>query len=158
MLCEKCGINTATTHIHTQIGGETREMYLCSKCAAKQGFTSGTDSFAEMLFSMLGDGTLTHTSRVKKCPNCATTFNEIAKGGKVGCAMCYDTFYDELLPYIKRVHGSTTHIEKAGKIEPKTQSVEKLREELKQLINEEKYEMAAVVRDKIKKLEERENG
>ena len=70
MLCEKCGLYAATTHIQTNIGGEIKEMFLCSKCAAKYGYTNKNDSFAEMFFSMLSDSVHTHTTNVKKCPKC----------------------------------------------------------------------------------------
>ena len=66
--------------------------------------------------------------------------------------------YNELLPYLKRVHGSTKHIGKIPNRAPlavKTdeETVEGLRSKLNQLIREEKYEEAAVIRDKIKRLE-----
>lgn len=156
MLCEKCGKNHATTHIKTVVNGIVREYNLCSECAAKSGY--GSNSITDMLASMLGDMTTASVKNQKCCPVCGATFSDVAKTGKMGCAECYNTFRDEILPYIKRVHGATKH---AGKIpnraplivRPKEKNVADLRQELSRLVAEEKYEQAAVVRDKIKEME-----
>lgn len=156
MFCEKCGKNYATTHIKTVVNGIVREYNLCSECAAKSGY--GSNSITGMLASMLGDMALPAIKSQKHCSVCGTTFSDIAKTGKMGCGECYKTFKDEILPYIKRVHGATKH---AGKIpnraplivRPKEKTVADLRQELSRLVAEEKYEQAAVVRDKIKEME-----
>lgn len=156
MFCEKCGKNYATTHIKTVVNGIVREYNLCSECAAKSGY--GSNSITGMLASMLGDMALPAIKSQKHCSVCGTTFSDIAKSGKMGCGECYKTFKDEILPYIKRVHGATKH---AGKIpnraplivRPKEKTVADLRQELSRLVAEEKYEQAAVVRDKIKEME-----
>lgn len=156
MFCEKCGKNYATTHIKTVVNGIVREYNLCSECAAKSGYASS--SITGMLASMFGDGTAPAIKNQKRCPVCGADFSNIAKSGKMGCSECYKTFKDEILPYIKRVHGATTH---AGKIpnraplivRPKEKNVADLRQELSRLVAEEKYEQAAVIRDKIKEME-----
>ena len=85
------------------------------------------------------------------------TFDDIAKSGKVGCANCYDIFYDELLPSIQRIHGKTVHIGKLAKSagsEVKMKStLAKLKEELTTAIKEQEFEKAAKLRDQIKELE-----
>ncbi len=157
MFCEKCGKNHATTHIKSVVNGVVREYNLCEECAASYGYAS--NSLSGMLASMFGDiNKMQDTVEKKKCPVCGASFSDIAKKGRVGCSECYSTFYDELLPYLKRVHGSTKH---AGKIpnsaplvvKPKTETVEDLRSELSRLVAEENYEQAAIVRDKIRELE-----
>ncbi len=159
MLCEKCGKNMATTHIRSVVNGVVSEKNLCSSCAKAEGYNDlGHNSLASMLASMFGEVSGTALPSAVKCPVCNSTFNDIAKTGRVGCAECYKTFNNELLPYLKRVHGSTKH---AGKIpcraplmvKPEKETVESLRLELNRLVSEEKYEQAAVVRDKIKEME-----
>ncbi len=160
MLCEKCGKNHATTHIKTVVNGVVREYNLCALCAADEGYSS--NSLAGMLASMFGEMTGSELSRQQtKCSVCGSAFSDIAKTGKVGCSECYTTFYNELLPYLKRVHGSTKH---SGKVpenssisKPKIEMVEDLKNELRRLVSEEKYEQAAVIRDKIKEMEEKGN-
>ena len=160
MLCEKCGKHNATTHIRTVVNGVVREVNLCPYCAEKEGYGSlPHNSLASMLASMLGDtvsgGLL---SQQNKCPVCGAAFSDIAATGKVGCANCYKAFNNELLPYLKRVHGSTRHIGKIPNkaplmVVPTEETIDSLRLELNRLVSEEKYEQAAVVRDKIRKME-----
>lgn len=151
MLCSKCGKYNATTHIRTVVNGVVIEKNLCSMCAATEGldFTS-QNSLAGMLASMFGEVKAENT---KKCPVCGETFSQIAQSGKAGCADCYKTFKAELLPYLKRVHGSTKHIGKKPNNEPLKDTLEQLRQELSRLIEEENYEQAAVIRDKIRGME-----
>lgn len=161
MLCEKCGKNHATTHIKTVVNGITKEYNLCDSCAANSGYA--TNSLTGMLASMFGDFTKYESPIIKtKCSVCGASFSDIAKSGKVGCAECYNTFYEELLPYLKRVHGSTKHVGKVPCSAPlavieKGETIEELRNQLNRLVREENYEQAAVVRDKIKEMEADEN-
>lgn len=159
MMCEKCGKYKATTHIRTIINGVVHEQKLCSYCANEEGLDlSQQNSLSGMLASMLGEFSVANTKTAKKCPVCSATFENISKSGKAGCSECYKTFKTELLPYLKRVHGSTKHIGKIPKdisvnTIPDRDMASQLKEELKRLVAEENYEQAAVVRDKIRKLE-----
>lgn len=158
MLCEKCGKNHATTHIKTVVNGILTEYNLCSHCAAEQGYTGlANNSLAGLISSMFGDGPLIQENTVR-CPVCNASFSDISKTGKVGCSECYKTFYNQLLPYLKRIHGSDKHVGKVPNSEPlkavpEKETVESLRMELNRLVSEEKYEQAAVIRDKIKRME-----
>ena len=115
-----------------------------------------------MLISMFGDSLAkTKLSNTTRCSICGATFSDFAETGKAGCANCYKTFYDELLPYLKRVHGSTKHTgsrpERAPLIVRSENKIGQLRKELKELILTENFEEAARVRDEIKELEGKEN-
>lgn len=163
MLCEKCGKNQATTHIRSVVNGVVSEKNLCSSCAKEEGYNDfGHNSLTSMLASMFGEAPSMPVSSAKRCPVCNLTFNDIARTGRVGCAECYKTFNSELLPYLKRVHGSTKH---AGKVpcraplmvKPEKATIEDLRLELNRLVSEEKYEQAAVIRDKIREMEGKGN-
>ena len=156
MLCEKCGKNHATTHIKTVVNGIVREYNLCSSCAAQNGYA--TNSITGMLASMLGDMQSPKLQNQKTCSVCGATFSDIAHSGKMGCGECYNTFKEEILPYLKRVHGATHHTGKIPNRAPlivksKEKTVEELRQELTRMVAEEKYEQAAKLRDKIKEME-----
>ena len=112
---------------------------------------------------MFGDVTgFAPSVAAKKCSVCGASFSDIAESGRVGCSECYKAFYEELLPYLKRVHGGTKH---AGRVpnkaplmvKPKEITVDDLRLKLNELVREEKFEEAAVIRDKIKEMEEKGN-
>ena len=110
------------------------------------------------------------------CDNCGSSFDDIINTGKVGCKDCYSVFEDRLDPIIKKLQGANRHVGRVGKIidskidskngienkegeskkitDNKEQNkLEKLQEDLKEAIKEERYEDAAKIRDEIKKLE-----
>lgn len=160
MLCDKCGKNVATTHIRSVVNGKKTEKHLCAECAAKEGIGGlGNMGLDSMLASMFGDALSPGLSGAQsRCKCCGSTFADIAKNGKAGCPECYKTFYNEFLPYLKRVHGSVNHIGKtpaytAVEEHPAADTLSELKAELKRLVSEEKFEQAAEVRDKIKEME-----
>ena len=164
MKCENCGVNTATTHIKKVINGVVTEQHLCQVCAAQKGLSSfGNNSLASMLASVFGDasgGFLPQST--KKCDACGCTFSDIVNSGLVGCPNCYTAFYDELLPYLKRIHGSVTHVGKIPNRAPlsimnKKTEIEILRAQLNDLIIKEEFEKAAEIRDRIRELERQGN-
>lgn len=160
MLCEKCGKNTATTHIKTVINGKVTEMSLCGYCSAKEGYTDfQKGSLSALLSSMLATG-MQNAGKIQtgRCSFCGATFAQIAESGKVGCANCYKDFKNELLPYFKRIHGSVQHSGKS----PKTvglvttnalPTIEEMKMKLAELVAAEEFEQAAVLRDKIREEE-----
>ena len=132
-------------------------------------FEGFIDDFGENTFlPMLDD------IRALKCNSCGYTFDDIARTGRLGCKDCYDVFQDRLDPIIKRIQGSNKHVGRIGKIidskiensinenekeveekkdKKQIPALEKLENDLKQAIKEERYEDAAKIRDEIKKLE-----
>jgi len=92
-----------------------------------------------------------------KCNVCGMSFDDFKRTGKIGCANCYNVFRDNLIPILRRLHGSTEH---TGKIPAKTARsiqnenvVERLKQELAEAISKEEYERAAELRDRIRELE-----
>ena len=159
MLCENCGKFAATTHIKKIINDVSTTKHLCSHCANEYGLGGfHTSGIANMLSTMFGDIVNENQYlREKTCKNCGATFSEIVKSGKAGCNECYTTFYEDLLPYIKRVHGGKKHIGKVPNNAPlavvSEDRLTTLRKTLHELVLKEEFEQAAVVRDEIKKLE-----
>ena len=68
----------------------------------------------------------------------------------MGCAECYNVFYDKLLPSLNRIHGKASY---AGSKPEGNNSAESRLEELKKAlsmaIEEQNFELAATLRDKI---------
>ena len=93
------------------------------------------------------------------CKNCGLSFEEFGKVGRLGCANCYQSLSKVLLPLIKRVQRSTTHMGKKPSKIPKdmkqTLDLRDSQERLKKYIQLEEFEEAAKVRDEIRKLEEK---
>ena len=81
----------------------------------------------------------------------------IRNHGRFGCAHDYDAFKPDLLPLMESVHGDTRHSGKTPRRAPRAKTAQaelaQLRQRLQSLVNEENYEEAARVRDRIKELE-----
>ena len=160
MKCEKCGKNTATTHIHTVINGHVTDMNLCGYCAAN----SGLDRFEHLglmnlLASVFDDNALNPDTEEKeiRCPGCGSTFADIAGSGLLGCEECYTTFYRQLMPTLNRIHGRSPHVGKipqssAPRLSP-TSRVEQLKKRLDRAVAAENFELAATLRDEIRSIE-----
>ncbi len=165
MLCQNCGKNEATTHIKQIINGDMAESHLCSDCASHLGYSDMFSGFGLNLSGLFG-GLLgdmmpsVAAGKSPRCPKCGTSFEEIVHSGKVGCADCYRTFYDKLLPSIQRIHGKIKHsgkVTNSAPVEPKEETTEEKIEKLKAAMNEavakQEFENAAKIRDEIKALE-----
>ena len=72
----------------------------------------------------------------------------------MGCAECYNSFYEKLLPSLTRVHGKTAHIGKrpinAGGGD--ALNIEELKTRLEKAVLNQDFETAAKLRDEIKAL------
>jgi len=122
---------------------------------------------------------------ITKCPKCGLTYDEFAKNGKFGCGECYNTFASKIESVLKNLHGSAKHRGRAPKrianpsniskltekendeknvnvenkplVDKTMEQIDKLSNDIKLAIKEERYEDAAKIRDEIKKLEEKKN-
>lgn len=162
MLCQNCGKNEATTHLKRIIGGEKTEMHLCSQCAKALGYGSMFNGFwldpGDLFGGLFGEIPLNKTrGRTVRCEKCGCSFDDIVKSGMVGCADCYKTFYDKLLPSLQRIHGKTEHQGKfprgANEETKRIHMITELKSELSKAVDEQDFERAAKLRDEIKDLE-----
>lgn len=169
MLCQMCGQHPATTHIKTIVNGKLTQAHLCADCAKKQGygnlFADWGSGFGSLLSGFMGSAA--PAWQVTRCPGCGASFEDITRSGKIGCAECYRTFRGQLLPIIQRIHGTAQH---KGKVpgssalrvtDPNNKIVaveetplEEKKRLLKQAIETQDFERAAVLRDEIKELEQ----
>ena len=92
-----------------------------------------------------------------KCPVCGMTYCDFQKTGRFGCGKCYETFSKNLGELFRKIHGSDSHVGKMpfkGKGALKDQQdLQRLKSELKDLVQTEKFEKAALLRDRINDLE-----
>ena len=166
MLCERCKKNEATVFYEENINGASRSYSLCSECASemkKNGELSGIFSvpnltgFHDQLFGGLFGLTEAPAKARKTCPLCSSTFSDFQKNGKTGCPECYKTFGDELKSTIRSIHGNVKHIGRAPakfrKNREKENELKALKEQLKEAIASENFELAAELRDKVRAIE-----
>jgi protein arginine kinase activator len=166
MLCSRCGKNVATVHVKQVINGEVSEEHLCEACAGNS-FSFGTWDLNKVF-----SGGFTGM-RGATCPNCGMALSEFNSTGRLGCSKCYEAFSEQLSPVIDKFHGVKRH---RGKIKLRrigqnsdiflqnpdlaNKNYERLalQKQLSELVELEKFEDAAAVRDKIKALDAEING
>lgn len=176
MKCQNCGENEANIYYTQIINGVKKEINVCEKCAKQLGLSQMDYSmpidfssfFGDFLFEDNSDVLRDYLPKQTKCNECGMTLEEFAEIGKFGCANCYEVFHNQIDQLLKNIYGTDAHIgrkiitnsnqEKVEKAKAKTnlkgEENIKLKQELKQAIKVENYEEAAIIRDKIKKLEE----
>lgn len=164
MLCENCGKREATTHIKHVENGESRQLDLCSECASNLGYDDIFGGFgfnlSELFTNFFGDNTASLPDKTVRCDRCGSSFNDIVKTGKVGCAECYRTFYNKLLPSVRQIHGKVSHLGKKPdnlreiKKPTKQDIIERLNGEMKSAVEAQNFEQAAILRDRINQLKE----
>jgi protein arginine kinase activator len=91
----------------------------------------------------------------RECRYCHFTFSEFTTKGWLGCPNCYDEFREDIDRILQQMHGSSVHTGKryAGHAADNLgdEDVNRLTAELSRAIKREEYEMAAVIRDKIRR-------
>ncbi|MDD3303511.1 MAG: UvrB/UvrC motif-containing protein [Clostridia bacterium] len=157
MKCQSCGKKEATVRYYENINGLKQEVHFCIDCANKVGLANVIDIFSPMFLPIseyhLDDGVA--------CKTCGYTLADYSATGLLGCPDCYETFGSSLDDVFYKIHGKNRHIKMPDKLskkslskeEAKNKEIKELKNKIKELIEEEKYEEAAKVRDEIKKLE-----
>ncbi len=160
MLCQKCHKKQASVHIKNNINGDISELSLCADCAEKEKLQSFWSFSSDKLFSGFFSDSIfgsDYLPKQKTCPLCGATRADLAASGKAGCAKCYEVFGEELSRIIKSIHGNTLHSgSKPGKhleqVE-KSRKLEALKKEMQSAVEDQNFEKAAQLRDKIKEIE-----
>ena len=165
MLCDMCNKNEAIVHYAEVINGEIKKLNICEKCAEQKGFGAKVSfSLGDMLSGIIDDSGVDAERMVvkdDKCTACDLTYDEFKKSGRLGCDKCYKSFEKKLIPILDTIHKHTRHKGKVPKAyKDRFVKIEKIRElnkQLKEAVENEEFERAAVLRDKIREMNEREN-
>jgi protein arginine kinase activator len=150
--CSICGA-PAKRQFTEIVGGRRRSMPLCIECASRQDLvvpppeTKKPAAFkVKLQAQVLGPGLPATTLR---CPECGIRLVELRKAGRVGCPHCYEVFRKQIVPLLRRVHGSTEHEGMRPVRAGEEPDLARLREELRRAIEAEDFEQAARLRDRI---------
>lgn len=167
MLCDACHQNEATVHLTEIVDEQITELHLCEGCARQKGSQMEQHfGLADLLAGLtdLGQHFESVGAAEVKCPNCGLTYQDFRRIGRLGCSECYRAFKESLVILLKRIHGSTRHLGRspARSAEPapqkKSSKIEVLTARLRKAIEQEEYEEAALLRDKIRALEGKGRG
>ncbi len=162
MVCQICGKGVATVHLTEIRDAEVKEMHLCEECARKKGLEGSLGppfEISDLLSGLVetAEGVEEEAAEVR-CPNCGLSYADFKKLGRLGCATCYETFNKHLIPLLKNIHGANVHVGKSPvqvKGKKVTPIISKLKARLEKAIQEEAFEEAVRLRDKIRELEEK---
>jgi protein arginine kinase activator len=166
MQCEECGKKPASVHIIKIENGNKTDMHLCEQCAVqKKPITIKANfSMQDLVAGILKSGAMgpfkVDIVHEAKCTVCGLTYSKFKATGKFGCSNCYKVFGERLNPLFKRLHGNIIHTgklpSKAGSKIKLDREIEKLKQELNTAVNNEEYEKAAEIRDKIRDISSKE--
>ncbi len=163
MICEICKDKTAVFHVQQLVGENIYEMHLCRDCASKKGISKDGKSFDFSLSKLLNNFTQKKSlpgrskNELDTCKTCGSKVSDMKGDGQVGCPDCYNFFRSSIASEIA-VNGAYTYHK--GKLPSKLRAYktilidkETLKRELEQAVDNEEYENAVILRDKLTKLE-----
>ncbi len=164
MKCQKCQ-KQATFHITDLTGDDLLALHLCPDCAKLYLKTDESPDDAPTMSGVLQQQLKPLEQAAedlreldsKECPICGISFFEFRQSGRLGCPHDYVFFGSELEPLLVNVHGDNQHIGKQPKrgvrdTESQTELI-RLRRQMKEVVEQEEYEKASELRDRIRKIE-----
>jgi protein arginine kinase activator len=168
MQCEICKTRTATVHLTEIIDGQRTESHLCQNCAQKEGVTIKNQlSLNELLSSLIAahqqtDENIDSEKSRRACPDCGITMEQFRKQALLGCPKDYEVFEGELREIIEKTQDNNsthkgkipvqTHISSTSQLEDQSK-MEDLKKQLSTAVEKEDYELAAKIRDQLKKMQ-----
>jgi len=163
MNCDICSKKKATVHLTEIIDGQMTEMHLCEECARQKSVQMEQQFGLADLLAGLGGFSKQVKEEEKinlQCDNCTMTYDDFRKFGRLGCSKCYESFEKHLSTLLKKIHGSNQHLGKTPKKIPQSQrkkleNIQDFKHQLNHAIKVEDFEEAAILRDKIRGMEQK---
>lgn len=157
MICDNCKIRESVISFTKIEDNEVTEVHLCKECAAKKfkGNFLMIDGFKDFFKELFN--TEETIDIEKTCRFCGRRIEEVLKTSNLGCIHCYDEFRDEINDFLQNYQLSSVHKGKIPKSCPTDLKVGRkildLKDKLQEALILENYEEAAILRDKIRDLE-----
>ena len=164
MLCDSCKERDAVINL-TQVEHDSKvTLHLCEQCAQEKGVETGVAVLKSPLggfITAMGKGAasvLPTPADGLRCASCGATLKDFRDTGRLGCADCYQAFAVHLRDLLRRLHGSSQHVGEryaspgATESDPRHRLLD-LREQLRRAVENENFELAAELRDRLRVLE-----
>jgi len=158
--CDRCD-RPATNHSVEIVNGQKIEKHLCDTHAAEEGLAAGVapNTFNDLLSNIVKPAAERSEASDLACEDCGLSYQEFRKHSLLGCPGCYEAFESQLGALVERAHeGGTHHLGKVPRRaragEQRQQQVLRMRTRLTEAITAEDYELAARLRDDIKRVED----
>ncbi len=162
MNCDFCS-DTATIFLTQVTGEELKKICLCEDCSRNKELMTEKgliQAFADNLIPLAGDGNdigMEDVTMPSLSCECGFSLGDLSSTGRLGCSECYHTFQDVLEGKILSLHRGGEHTGKEIEIPIDKKSLEKkiakIKGSLEDAINSEDFELAASLRDDLKRLE-----
>ena len=163
MLCENCRENDAVVTLTTiTADNAVKQLRLCEKCAAAKGVETSVSPtpkhpLGDFLQAVQQKAAITPGDQ-GACHFCGATARDFRASGRLGCARCYGAFEKSLRELLRRLHGNSRHAGRryeapADEILERASTVGVLRERLRRAIDNEQFELAAELRDRLRTYE-----
>ena len=160
MMCDVCKERESVVKLYTADGNTQTQQHLCELCAAERGVEiSGSPKhplgdFLQAVQLQLAVA----PSESGRCSFCSATLRDFRETGRLGCPHCYTSFETSLRELLRRVHGNSVHVGRRysapeGDSPDAVVVLGELREQLRAAIENEEFERAADLRDRIRVLE-----
>ena len=161
MVCDNCHERDAVVNLTTIENNAVRQLHLCEQCAAERGVETTVAAPKHPLGEFLQavqQQSVPAGADAGKCTFCGLTMKDFRATGRLGCARCYVTFEASIRELLRRVHGSPRHIGRSYRppqddVMEQASVLGELREKLRRAIEQEQFEAAAELRDRIKVIE-----
>ncbi|MEX1026197.1 MAG: UvrB/UvrC motif-containing protein [Planctomycetota bacterium] len=161
--CQQCGQSASVhvTELPLTAGTPPEESHFCDRCAEAQGLPAAQPklkSGGSQIWKLLEVSARQARKQAgMTCPTCGMTLAEFRSKGRLGCAACYEAFWQHLEPLLLRVHNATQHQGRVPGADEavleRDEAIHQLKSRLANAIRDEAYEQAAELRDELEQLE-----
>src|SRR3954468_10810941 len=164
MLCETCRERDAVVHLTTIENNAVHQLHLCERCAAERGVETTLKTqkhplgeFLQSVHQQVATAGAVSADNLR-CSFCNTTMADFRATGRWGCARCYTNFEAGIRELLRRVQGNHKHVGRSYR-PPMSETLERsavlgeLKERLRRAIDNEQFEVAADLRDRIRVME-----
>jgi protein arginine kinase activator len=161
MLCESCNERDAVVHLTTIENNAVHQLHLCERCAAERGVETPAAAPKHPLGEFLHEvhaKVASSSPDNQRCTFCNTTMADFRATGRWGCARCYTNFEAGIRELLRRVQGNHRHVGRSYR-PPMSETLERaavvgeLKDRLRRAIENEQFELAADLRDRIRVME-----
>ena len=169
MLCEKCHKREAIVKFTQVIGNEKKTLNLCQKCSEEQGLENPlvdlSKVFGKIIVAILSEHlaskkgeAISDDDKKLVCAECGLSWADFKTVGRLGCPECYEAFEEQLKVLLRRMHGTNRHIGPKRETGSEKESIVALKRKLRRAVEEEEYELAAELRDRLRRRQREKRG
>ena len=164
MLCQRCHKNLASVRYAEVVDGKVTDLHLCQECLSRQqadvaaGFELAGSAPTPKRRPAPGSRLFSDTPDARvACRGCGINLHQVLTTGRVGCAVCYESFGIQLEAAVRGLQGALHHRGRSPRVDDSRELIraglQTKRALLRSALKTENYEEAATLRDTIRTLE-----